>query len=157
MGEPLGETEAQRVRSFDALRAYLRKASGLILDADKRYLVESRLTSIMRRESLAGLTDLVHALETNRIPRLAQEVVQAMTINETYFFRDKLPFEIFRNSLLPNAIKAREKQKRIRIWCAAASTGQEVYSLGMIVEEVSSRIPGLESGYSWNGFVGSRA
>jgi chemotaxis protein methyltransferase CheR len=142
MVQPLGETEAQRVRSFDALRAYLRQASGLILDADKRYLVESRLTTIMRRESMTGLSDLVHALETNRVPRLAQEVIQAMTINETYFFRDKLPFDTFRDSLLPDLIKARATQKQIRIWCAAASTGQELYSLAMILEEASSRIPG---------------
>ena len=69
MTELLGESEAQRVRSFDALRAYLRRASGLILDADKRYLVESRLTSIMRRESMANLSDLVRALEAE-LPRL---------------------------------------------------------------------------------------
>lgn len=142
MTELLGESEAQRVRSFDALRAYLRRASGLILDADKRYLVESRLTAIMRRESMANLSDLVRALELNSTPRLAQEVVQAMTINETYFFRDKLPFDIFRDSILPEMIKARQQQRQIRIWCAASSTGQEAYSLAIIVDEASARLAG---------------
>lgn len=142
MTELLGESEAQRVRSFDALRAYLRRASGLILDPDKRYLVESRLTSIMRRESMGTLSDLVRALELNSTPRLAQEVVQAMTINETYFFRDKLPFDNFRDSILPEMIKARAQQRQIRIWCAASSTGQEAYSLSIIVEEAGARIPG---------------
>jgi chemotaxis protein methyltransferase CheR len=142
MAEMLGESETQRVRSFDALRAYLRSASGLILDADKRYLVESRLTSIMRREAMAGLSDLVRALEHNKMPRLAQEVVQAMTIIETYFFRVKLPFDYFRDSILPELIKARAAQKQIRIWCAASSTGQELYSLAMIVDEAASRLAG---------------
>ncbi len=142
MVELLGESEAQRVRSFDALRAYLRRESGLILDADKRYLVESRLTSIMRRESMNTITDLVNALESKRKPRLAQEVVQAMTINETYFFRDRLPFDTFRNNILPDVIKARAAQRSIRIWCAASSTGQEAYSLGIILEETQAKLAG---------------
>lgn len=142
MVELLGESEAQRVRSFDALRAYLRRESGLILDADKRYLVESRLTSIMRRESMTTLTDLVRALELNRTPRLAQDVVQAMTINETYFFRDRLPFDTFRNNILPDVMRVRAPQRSIRIWCAASSTGQEAYSLAIILEEAQARLAG---------------
>ncbi len=142
MVELLGESEAQRVRSFDALRAYLRRESGLILDADKRYLVESRLTAIMRRESMNTLTDLVKALEAKVKPRLAQEVVQAMTINETYFFRDRLPFDTFRNNILPDVIKARAAQRSIRIWCAASSTGQEAYSLAIILEETQAKLAG---------------
>lgn len=142
MAELLGESEAQKVRSFDALRAYLRRESGLILDADKRYLVESRLTPIMRRESMTNLSELVRALELNRTPRLAQEVVQAMTINETYFFRDRLPFDTLRDAILPELIRNRTTQRKLRIWCAAASTGQEPYSIALIVEEASSRMPG---------------
>ncbi|MEJ2124540.1 MAG: protein-glutamate O-methyltransferase CheR [Alphaproteobacteria bacterium] len=142
MSEFLGESEAQKVRSFDALRAYLRRESGLILDADKRYLVESRLSPIIRRESINGLSDLVRILELNQAPRLAQEVVQAMTINETYFFRDRLPFDTLRNEILPELIRNRAAQKSLRIWCAAASTGQEPYSIALIVEELASRMPG---------------
>ncbi len=142
MTEFLGESEAQKVRSFDALRAYLRRESGLILDADKRYLVESRLSPIIRRESMNGLSDLVRILELNRAPRLAQEVVQAMTINETYFFRDRLPFETLRNEILPELIRTRAAKKSIRIWCAAASTGQEPYSIALIMEEMAARMPG---------------
>jgi chemotaxis protein methyltransferase CheR len=142
MTEFLGESEAQKVRSFDALRAYLRRESGLILDADKRYLVESRLSPIIRRESMNGLSDLVRILELNQAPRLAQEVVQAMTINETYFFRDRLPFDTLRNEILPEMIRTRSIQKSIRIWCAAASTGQEPYSIALIIEEMASRMPG---------------
>lgn len=142
MTEFLGESEAQKVRSFDALRAYLRRESGLILDADKRYLVESRLSPIIRRESMNGLSDLVRVLELNQAPRLAQEVVQAMTINETYFFRDRLPFDTLRNEILPELIRTRAAQKSIRVWCAAASTGQEPYSIALIFEEMAARMPG---------------
>jgi chemotaxis protein methyltransferase CheR len=142
MTEFLGESEAQKVRSFDALRAYLRRESGLILDADKRYLVESRLSPIIRRESMNGLSDLVRILELNQAPRLAQEVVQAMTINETYFFRDRLPFDTLRNEILPGLIQTRAAQKSIRVWCAAASTGQEPYSIALIFEEMAARMPG---------------
>jgi chemotaxis protein methyltransferase CheR len=85
------ESEAQKTQSYDALCAYLRRASGLVLDNDKRYLVESRIAPIVRREGFSGLTDLVRAIERGMHPGLAQEVVQAMTINETYFFRDKIP------------------------------------------------------------------
>ena len=77
-----GESEIQKVKSFDSLCAYLRRASGLVLDADKRYLVESRVTPVMRRAGLSGLGELVRVLEQGRMPSLAQEVVQAMTINE---------------------------------------------------------------------------
>ncbi len=132
-----GENEAQKTRSYDSLCAYLRRTSGLVLGADKQYLVESRVTPVMQRAGLVELGDLVRALEQGRLPGLAEEVVQAMTINETYFFRDRFPFEILRQTILPRMIIARAAQRKIRIWCAAASTGQEPYSIAMIVDELS--------------------
>ena len=119
-------------KSFDSLCAYLRRASGLVLEADKRYLVESRVTPVMRRAGLTGSTELVRALEQNKMPALAQEVVQAMTINETYFFRDG---RLSRRcaTILPEMIAGAPRRKRLRIWCAASSTGQEPYSISMIL------------------------
>ncbi len=136
------ESETQKARSFDSLCAYLRRASGLVLDADKRYLVESRVTPVMRRAGLSELGDLVLVLEQNKMPSLAQEVIQAMTINETYFFRDRVPFESLRNAVLPELIAGRTAQKRLRIWCAASSTGQEAYSISMILDEFGTRLGG---------------
>jgi chemotaxis protein methyltransferase CheR len=133
--------EAQK-GSFDLLCAYLRRASGLVLDADKRYLVESRVAPVMRRAGLTGLEDLVRVLEQGKMPALAQEVLQAMTINETYFFRDRVPFETLRETLLPEIIAKRQTQKRLRIWCAASSTGQEPYSISMILDEFGHRLGG---------------
>ena len=132
-----GDNEAHKVRSFDSLCAYLRKTSGLVLGADKQYLVESRVTPVMRKAGLSELGELVRALELGRVPGLAEEVVQAMTINETYFFRDRFPFETLRQHILPRLIIARAAQKKIRIWCAASSTGQEPYSIAMIVQELA--------------------
>jgi hypothetical protein len=139
---PFRESEAQKLQSYDALCAYLRRASGLVLDSDKRYLVESRIAPIVRREGFSGLTELVRAMERGMHPGLAQEVVQAMTINETYFFRDKLPFDKLREVFLPALITARANKRTLRIWCAASSTGQEPYSIAMIVDELASRITG---------------
>jgi chemotaxis protein methyltransferase CheR len=132
-----GENEAQKLRSFDFLCAYLRRTSGLVLGADKRYLVESRVMPVMKRAGMNELGDLVRALEHGRVPGLAEEVVQAMTINETYFFRDRFPFDTLRHKILPRLIVARAQQKKIRIWSAASSTGQEAYSIAMIIEESS--------------------
>ena len=139
---PIRESEAQKAQSYDALCAYLKRASGLVLDSDKRYLVESRVAPIVRREGFSGLTDLVRAMERGNHPGLAQEVVQAMTINETYFFRDKLPFDRLREVFLPELIATRGNKRSLRIWCAASSTGQEPYSIAIILEEMAARIPG---------------
>jgi chemotaxis protein methyltransferase CheR len=136
------QSESQKARSFDSLCAYLRRASGLVLDADKRYLVESRVTPVMRRAGLSELGELVLVLEQNKMPALAQEVIQAMTINETYFFRDRVPFESLRKSVLAELIAGRTAQKRLRIWCAASSTGQEAYSISMILDEFCTRLGG---------------
>jgi chemotaxis protein methyltransferase CheR len=136
------ESEAQKTQSYDALCAYLRRTSGLVLDNDKRYLVESRVAPIVRREGFSGLTDLVRAMERGHHPGLAQEVVQAMTINETYFFRDKLPFDNLREHILPELISARASRRALRIWCAASSTGQEPYSIAMILEDFAQRLSG---------------
>lgn len=139
---PVWESEAQKAQSYEALCAYLRRASGLVLDNDKRYLVESRIAPIVRREGFSGLTDLVRAMERGMHPGLAQEVVQAMTINETYFFRDKVPFDKLRDNFLPEVITARASKKSLRIWCAASSTGQEPYSIAMILEDFAPRLAG---------------
>jgi chemotaxis protein methyltransferase CheR len=142
MSGPARESEAQKSQSYVALCAYLRRTSGLVLDSDKRYLVESRVAPIVRREGFTGLTDLVRAMERGAHPGLAQEVVQAMTINETYFFRDKVPFDKLREYLLPELITARATRRSLRIWCAASSTGQEPYSIAMILEDLAVRMAG---------------
>ena len=113
-----------------------------MLSADKQYLVESRLLPVARRAGFAGLAELVQALKDPNAKALVVEVVEAMMTNESFFFRDKLPFEHFRDTIVPGLLAARAGQKRIRIWCAAAATGQEPYSLAMALKEVARQVAG---------------
>ncbi|WP_375573854.1 protein-glutamate O-methyltransferase CheR [Ahrensia marina] len=121
---------------YDFLRSFLKERSGLILSNDKQYLIESRLMPVARQEGLDTITALVAKLKTP-LGRVAGEaVVEAMTTNESFFFRDKTPFDHFSNVMLPQMMEARRTQRKIRIWCAAASTGQEPYSLAMIIKDM---------------------
>lgn len=121
---------------YDYLRKCLKQRSGLVLSADKEYLVESRLLPVARKAGLATLGELVGALKTAPEGVLMTAVVEAMTTNELLFFRDKTPFEHFRTTIMPALLSARRASRAIRIWCAAASTGQEPYSLAMCVKEM---------------------
>jgi chemotaxis protein methyltransferase CheR len=127
---------------YDYLRKLLKERSGLVLSADKQYLVESRLLPVARKAGCAGLSQLVLSLKQPKAERLTDEVVQAMMTNESFFFRDKVPFEHFRDTVMPALLAARSEQRRIRIWCAAASSGQEPYSLAMSLKEMQHAIAG---------------
>jgi chemotaxis protein methyltransferase CheR len=127
---------------YEYLRRLLRERSGLVLSADKHYLVESRLLSVARRAGTATLSELVQRLKAPNSERLIVEVVEAMTTNESFFFRDKVPFEQFRDTIMPALLTARGGTRRIRIWCAAASTGQEPYSLAMSLKEMGKALEG---------------
>jgi chemotaxis protein methyltransferase CheR len=132
-------------QDFDFLRKLLRERSGLVLSAEKQYLAESRLVPVARRHAIATLGELIGKLKANDNASLALEVVEAMTTNETFFFRDKLPFDHFRDTVLPALITARAREKRIRIWCAAASSGQEPYSIAMILREFNAQLAGYRT------------
>jgi len=127
---------------YEFLRKYLKERSGLVLSADKQYLVESRLLPVARSAGFANLGDLVRALMIGNAETLAKAVVEAMMTHESFFFRDKLPFDHFRQTIMPALIAARSNIRTIRIWCAAASTGQEPYSLAMCLREMEQKIAG---------------
>jgi len=126
---------------YEYLRKLLRDNSGLDLSADKQYLIESRLLPLARKAGLSDIAELVQNLRGGSSGFINQ-VVEAMTTNETFFFRDKVPFDHFRDSILPEIIKARANRKSVRIWCAAGSTGQEPYSLGMCLREMGAALNG---------------
>jgi len=128
---------------YDFLRKCLKARSGLVLSADKQYLVESRLLPVARKAGLANLGDLVAALKIAPADALMIAVVEAMTTNESFFFRDKTPFDHFRETIMPALLAARRTSRSIRIWCAAASTGQEPYSLAMSLKQMAREIAGL--------------
>jgi len=126
---------------YDYLRKFLKERSGLDLSPDKQYLVESRLSPLARKASLPGIPDLVLKIR-NGDGRLATDVVEAMTTNETFFFRDKIPFDHLRDSIMPGLIQARAARKSLRIWSAASSTGQEPYSIAMCLKEMGAALAG---------------
>ena len=126
---------------YEYLRKLLRDRSGLDLSADKQYLIESRLLPLCRKAGLAGISELVQKMKGGAASIVTQ-VVEAMTTNETFFFRDKVPFDHFRDSIMPEILRARASRKSIRIWCAAGSTGQEPYSLAMCLKEMSAALTG---------------
>jgi chemotaxis protein methyltransferase CheR len=127
---------------YDFLRKLLKERSGLVLSADKQYLVESRLLPIARKAGADGLGVLVQKLKQPGSEPLVTSVVEAMMTNESFFFRDKIPFDHLRDAIIPALIGARAAQKRIRIWCAAASTGQEPYTIAMVLKEMGARLAG---------------
>jgi chemotaxis protein methyltransferase CheR len=127
---------------YEFLRRLLKARSGLVLSAEKHYLVESRLLPIARKAGLFNLTGLVAKLKAPDAEPLIVEVVEAMTTNESFFFRDKIPFDHFRETIMPALLNARSASRRIRIWCAAAATGQEAYSLAICLKEMGRDLRG---------------
>jgi len=130
-----------RISDFDLYKDLLREKSGLTLTPDKSYLLDSRLTPVARKWNYANLEVMTMALRAMPSPDLIKDVVEAMTTNETSFFRDSKPFDQFRDIIIPHLLAAR-KNKTVRIWCAAASTGQEPYSLAMLIKENAAKLPG---------------
>ena len=126
---------------YEYLRKLLKDQSGLDLSADKQYLIESRLLPLARKCGLSGIGDLVQKMKGGSAS-IVTLVVEAMTTNETFFFRDKIPFDHFREMIVPEIVKARAGRKSVRIWCAAGSTGQEPYSLAMCLKEMGAAVAG---------------
>jgi len=121
--------------AFNFLAELLRSRSGLVIGQDKIYLLETRLAPILKREKLRDLNDLADRLRGRNADAVARDVVEAMTTNESFFFRDDKPFQHFRSQALARLVAARPVGMPLRIWSAAASSGQEAYSLAMILTE----------------------
>jgi chemotaxis protein methyltransferase CheR len=126
--------------SFETFASLLKSRSGLVIGPDKLYLLETRLSGMMKREHITDLNQLAERLRRPGSDTLAREVVEAMTTNESFFFRDDKPFQHFRAQALPRVLAARPPGSTVRIWSAASSSGQEAYSLAMILTECRSAI-----------------
>jgi chemotaxis protein methyltransferase CheR len=131
-------------QDFDTFSRLVRSESGLAMTMDKAYLFESRLRPVAQKWNLTSIEDLAAALRTQRNAAQIRDVTEAMTVNESFFFRDAKPFDQLRDQLLPALIAARTGTRRVRIWSAAASSGQEAYSIAMLLQE---------SGHSANGWM----
>jgi len=131
-----------RPDDYDFVCAFLKERSGLVLSKDKAYLLENRLMPVARKRMLSSLDELVAALRKGGDPALEREVTDAMMTNESFFFRDIKPFDQLRDAVLPGLLERRASGRRLRIWCAAASTGQEPYSIAMLLHEMGPRLSG---------------
>jgi chemotaxis protein methyltransferase CheR len=130
------------ITDFDFICQILKTRSGLVLTNDKAYLLESRLLPVARKWKLATFDDLVRLIRSKNDEAVIRDVVEAMTTNESFFFRDTKPFDQFKQICLPALLKARAGTKTLRIWSAACSSGQEAYSLSMILSEMGSQLAG---------------
>ena len=127
---------------FGLVRRILKEHSGLNLGEDKQGLIEGKLRPLLREFALPSLSHLVLAMMQPGAHHLRSRAAQAVTVQESYFFRNKVPFHYFIDVMLPNLMAKRETQRRIRVWCAATATGQEPYSLAMELAERDSRLVG---------------
>jgi chemotaxis protein methyltransferase CheR len=123
-------------QDYGYIREVVLKASGIVLEAGKEYLIDNRISPLLRAEGLTNPADLVARMRTGSTALvLTRKVIEAMTTNETSFFRDVHPFDTLKDKIIPDLIKARQATRRINIWCAAASSGQEPYTIALILRE----------------------
>ena len=130
------ETLVIRPDNYRFLQEHIRKQSGIVLDESKHYLVEARLLPIALDEGLRNLDELCARLKVSAPAPLQRRVVEAMTTNETYFFREPAHFEALKNTILPALMIQRRQSRKLSFWSAAASTGQEAYSLAMLLADM---------------------
>jgi len=123
------------IAGFEFIRELVYEKSHIVLEAGKEYLVESRLAPLAREENVADLDDLVERLRRDPSDTLGDRIVDAMTTNETSFFRDIKPFETLRTHILPDLMQKRADSRTLNIWSGAASSGQEAYTIAMMIRE----------------------
>lgn len=127
---------------FELFSTLVKQRSGLVLTPDKAYLLESRLTPIARKLNMKTLEELATSVRTKRDETIINDIIEAMTTNESFFFRDTKPFDQFKNILLPELLRTRADKKQFRVWSSASSSGQEAYSLAMICTEAAAKLNG---------------
>lgn len=121
--------------NYKYLQQLVYSGSGIVLEQDKQYLLEARLTGLARQHSLAGINDLCNLLRATRDGTVRNQVIDAMTTNETYFFREPTHYDAIRTKLLPALRELRGGTKKLSFWSSASSSGQEAYSLAMMLHE----------------------
>lgn len=135
------EEQQFALEDYQVFRTFLSQACGIVLGDNKQYLVANRIRRILEEHQLTTLSALVSRINQRSVPGLREKVIDAMTTNETFWFRDSAPFDVLRDVILPRLV-LEEKRSSLRIWSAACSSGQEPYSISMIIEEFKARHPG---------------
>ena len=119
---------------FDYISKVIREECGIILEKGKEYLIEPRVTPLMRHENLESIESLVKKIKSETRGDLKQALIESMITNETSFFRDIHPFEILNSKIIPELIEKRKAEEELNIWCGASSSGQEPYSLAILIK-----------------------
>ncbi len=130
------------VTDFELIAQLLKERSGLALNKEKAYLLESRLNPVARKWNFSGFDELAQAIRTKNDEALLVDVTEAMTTNESFFFRDQRPFDQFKDIVLPYLLEARAAKRSFRVWSAACSSGQEPYTLAMLLNEQADKLAG---------------
>ena len=133
MTSAIAPLETVRPDTYQFFREFIHRESGIFLDNDKQYLMDARLMPIARQSQLSGLDALCTALRTGADPLLRRKVTEAMTTHETLFFRDLAPFDALKTDILPKLLEQKAGTRKLKFWSAAASSGQEAYSLAMML------------------------
>ena len=126
---------------YDYLCSAVKQRSGIVLTPEKAYLVDNRLAPIARRTEHEDVPALLATLRAKKEETLLREVTDALTTNESFFFRDQKPFDAFRDLMLPQILETNASRRSLKIWCAACSSGQEPYSLAMILKDYAAMRP----------------
>lgn len=142
-GAPPSSNGGLLAKSYTFLQQYIYRESGIVVEDGKQYLLETRLAPVMKTHRLANLDALAAALASRSVPNLSTDVIDAMTTNETLFFRDSVLFEAIRTQVLPDLLK-NLRGKPLRIWSAAASSGQEAYSMAILALELGRNASDVE-------------
>lgn len=130
-------------QDYKFIQQFIKDKAAIIIDAGKDYLIESRLTPVTKEAGLQSIEELVALMRKSPSDRLAHKVIDAMTTNETLFFRDMHPFELLKTKIIPELLISRAAQKKLVIWSAASSSGQEPYTIAMIFKEMQAQMPQL--------------
>ena len=130
------------IAAFGKLSGLIKELTGIVIDPEKKFIIESRLMPIARLHGFDSVATMIHVLMGESHPTLLAEVIDALATNETFFFRDRAPFDLFGEYILPYLLRARADQRAVRIWCTACSTGQEPYSLAMTIDQFAPRLTG---------------
>lgn len=131
-----------RITDYEIYKDLLKQKSGLVLNQDKSYLLDSRLNSVSKKWGFDNIESMTHELRGVPPADLVTDIVEAMTTNETSFFRDVRPFDTFKDVVLAYYKDNTKPHKKLKIWCAAASSGQEPYSIAMLLKEKAAEMPG---------------
>ncbi|RUR18857.1 protein-glutamate O-methyltransferase CheR [Legionella sp. km535] len=124
---------------FEFIRKFINDQAAIVLDPGKEYLVESRLAPVAKESGFSSLDELINEIKSRPTDELKMKVVDSITINETLFFRDIHPFEVLKKTILPELL-SKKVNKTLNIWCAAASSGQEPYTIAMILKDLKDSL-----------------